>query len=78
MTTIIVKCRCPRGHEVKSSFTNRNPSIHYDEIEKEFVGSKIQDYCRGCCGVQPLLIMSIVSMDDKDERRVDVDRCLDL
>ena len=66
MARIKVKCTCPRGYTISSSFERRDFSIEYEKVNKELIDSKIYDYCAKCSCVQCLRIVSISNVDGED------------
>ena len=48
MARIKVRCICPRGHTISSSFERHDFSIEYEKVNKELLDSKIYDYCAKC------------------------------
>ena len=63
MTTITVKCRCPKGHTIQSSFKRKDFNIENEKINKNLIGQKIQDYCKQCKRVEILYIFDIIQME---------------
>lgn len=66
MARIKVRCACPRGHIISSSFERRDFSIEYEKVNRDLIGSKIYDYCAKCCCVQCIRIMSISNIDGEE------------
>ena len=66
MARIKVKCVCPVGHTISSSFESHDFSIEYEKVNKELIGSKIYDYCARCSGIQCIKILGIVNIDGEE------------
>ena len=69
MKHIPVMCRCPKGHDVKTTFPVKKGNISNMLFNGDLIDQKVKGFCSTCKELTVLLVLNVLETQKGKEER---------